>query len=54
VTGAGAMPWILGGLGGLTFLYPPVGYRLFPYVAAFGLLGAVALIMWLLVFGVNE
>jgi len=45
---------VLGGLGWLTFLYPPLGYRLFPYVAAFGLLGATALILWLLVFGVNE
>ncbi len=45
---------VLGGLGWLTFLYPPLGYRLFPYVAAFGLLGATALVLWLLVFGVNE
>ena len=45
---------VLGGLGWLSFLYPPLGYRLFPYVAAFGLLGAAALIFWLLVFGVNE
>jgi hypothetical protein len=45
---------IFGGLGWLTFLYPPLGYRLFPYVALFGLLGATALILWLLVRGVNE
>ena len=44
----------LAGLGWLAFLYPPLGYRLFPYLAAFGLLGAVALILWLLVFGVDE
>jgi hypothetical protein len=42
------------GVGWLTFLYPPLGYRLFPYVAAFGLLGSAALILWLFVFGVNE
>jgi hypothetical protein len=45
---------ILGGLGWLTFLYPPLGYRLFSYIAALGLLGAAALILWLLVFAVNE
>ncbi|MBZ5597431.1 MAG: DUF4386 domain-containing protein [Acidobacteriia bacterium] len=45
---------VIAGLGWLTFLYPPLGYRLFPYVAAFGLLGAASLIFWLLVFGVNE
>src|SRR6266571_2494975 len=45
---------VIGGAGWLSFLYPPLGYRLFPYVAPFGLLGAVALILWLLVFGVNE
>ena len=45
---------ILGGLGWLSFLYQPLGYRLFPYVATLGILGAASLILWLLVFGVNE
>ena len=45
---------VLGGVGWLSFLYPPLGYRLFPYIAAFGILGAVSLILWLLVFGLNE
>jgi len=45
---------VIAGLGWLSFLYVPLGYRLFPYVAALGLLGATALILWLLVFGVNE
>jgi hypothetical protein len=54
------LPRILGvlsvfaGLGWLTFLSPPLGYRLFPYVAALGLLAAAPQILWLLVFGVNE
>ena len=45
---------VLGGLGWLSFLYPPLGYRLFPYIAALGLLGAASLVLWFLVFGVNE
>jgi hypothetical protein len=45
---------VLGGVGWLCFLYPPLGYRLFPYIAAFGILGAVSLILWLLAFGLNE
>ena len=45
---------VFGGLGWLTFLYQPLGYHLFPYIAAFGLLGAASLILRLLVFGVNE
>jgi Domain of unknown function (DUF4386) len=54
------LPRVLGvwsaiaGVGWLAFLYPPLGYRLFPYLAAVGLLGAAALILWLIVFGVNE
>jgi len=45
---------VVGGLGWLSFLYLPLGHRAFPYVAVFVLLGAAALIVWLLVFGVNE
>lgn len=45
---------VIAGLGWLTFLYPPLGYRLFLYVAPIGLLGAIALIFWLLLKGVNE
>ena len=45
---------IFGGLGWLSFLYLPLGYHLFPYIAALGLVGAASLILWLLVVGVNE
>lgn len=45
---------MLGGLGWLTFLHPPLGYSVFLYVAAFALLGSAAMIFWLIVFGVNE
>ncbi len=45
---------ILAGLGLLTFLSPSFGNRMFAYVAAIALLGAVPQILWLLVFGVNE
>ncbi len=44
---------ILAGLGWLAFFYPPLGYRLFNYLAVFGFLGAFALILWLLIVGVN-
>jgi hypothetical protein len=45
---------VVGGLGWLTFLYPPLGGRLFPFIAIFAILGAALLIFWLLVFGVND
>ena len=55
------LPRILGilcafaGLGGLTFLAPPLANRLFfPYLVAVGLLAEVSLTLWLLVKGVNE
>jgi hypothetical protein len=48
--------WIalVGGIGWLTFLWPPLGYRLSLYIAAVGLLGSVATIVWMIVFGLNE
>ena len=45
---------MLGGAGWLSFLYPPLGYRLFLYLAAMGLLGSAAIIFWLIVFGLDE
>jgi hypothetical protein len=45
---------VVAGVGWLTFLYQPLGYRLFPYIAVPGVLGAASLMLWLLVFGVNE
>jgi Domain of unknown function (DUF4386) len=54
------LPRVLGvlslvtGLSLLTFLSPPLGNRMFPYIAAIGLVATVAQILWLLVVGVNE
>jgi len=45
---------IAGGLGWLTFLWPPLGRQLFLYVAAVGLFGSLATIGWFLVVGVDE
>ena len=45
---------ILAGLGWLSFLYPPLAYRVLPFILVLGLVGAILQIFWLLVFGVNE
>jgi hypothetical protein len=42
------------GLGWLTFLSPPLGMRVFTYVAAYALIGLVATIGWLLTVGVDD
>jgi len=44
---------MLGGLGWLTFLYPPLGNQLFLYVLLLGLVGSASQIVWLLAKGVN-
>jgi Domain of unknown function (DUF4386) len=45
---------IIGGFGWLTFLSPPLGMRLFMYVAVYALLGLLATIVWLLTVGVDD
>ncbi|MCL4865673.1 MAG: DUF4386 family protein [Gemmatimonadales bacterium] len=45
---------LAGGVGWMAFLYPPLGLKLFPFIVAIGLLGALATIGWLLVVGVDE
>lgn len=60
IFGSTFLPRILGvlvalaGLGYLTFLYPPLGSRLFfPYLVIPGVLGEGSLTLWLLILGVN-
>ena len=45
---------LLAGLSLLTFLWPPLGLRLFAFIAVLGLIGALPQIVWLLVKGVDE
>ena len=45
---------IIGGFGWLTFLSPPLGMRLFLYLALFSLIGVLATSVWLLTVGVDE
>ena len=51
-----ALGWLslLGGVAWLAFLSPPFGERMFSLIAVVGLIGSLANIGWLLVFGVNE
>ena len=45
---------VVGGIGWLTFLWPPLGYRFNLYIAAVALLGSLATIIWMIAYGVNE
>jgi hypothetical protein len=53
------LPWILGvlmaigGLGWLTFIWPPLARSLSPYNMAPGILGETVLALWLVAVGVN-
>lgn len=44
---------MLGGLGWLTFIYPPLGNQLFIYILLVALVGSLSQIGWLLARGVN-
>jgi len=45
---------MIGGVGWLTYLSPPLGGHMFRYIAPVGLLGALAMVFWLIVVGLNE
>ncbi len=44
----------VGGLGWLMYLYEPLARRLELYIVGTGVIGAFVVVVWLLVFGVNE
>ena len=44
---------VIGGLGWLTFLYPPLGLQLYPYILLIAMIGSISSILWLLIKGVN-
>jgi uncharacterized protein DUF4386 len=44
---------VISGLGWLIYLFPPVAYRLFPFIAAASALGEIPVEFWLMVRGVN-
>jgi hypothetical protein len=45
---------VVGGLGWMLYLYEPMARRLQGYIVGFGVLGALAMVSWLLVKGVDE
>ncbi|HKA57565.1 MAG TPA: DUF4386 domain-containing protein [Gemmatimonadales bacterium] len=45
---------IVGGAGWLAFLWPPLGYAAFPFIALLALVGSVAMIYWFLVRGIAD
>jgi len=47
------VPMAIAGLGWLTFLSPPLGNHLSPFILVFGFLAELAFCLWLLVMGVN-
>lgn len=45
---------MIAGIGWLTFIYPPFGYKVFIFAALIGLLASTVKIFWLIVYGVDE
>ena len=45
---------LVGGLGWLFYLYEPLAHRLESWIVGTGVIGALAMVLWLLVKGVDE